>query len=477
MIALTRRNFVASAAAAAATCLSSGRRVRGANNDLRIAFLGVRGKGYHHVEQFTALPGVRIAALCDPDRAVLAERAAQASVPPDRCFTDMRAVFDSNDVDAVVVATPNHWHALATVWACQAGKDVYVEKPCSHTIWEGRQMIAAARKQGRIVQVGTQRRSDDNLRELFEQLRAGELGKIHRVRVLHYNRRDSIGRLDAPKPPPASVDYNLWAGPAPMSPVTRPQFHYDWHWFWETGNGELGNNGPHAIDLALWVLGYDHLAPRVQSVGGRFVWDDDGETPNTQIIYYDYQPAPILAEIRNLPDRAASRNSDQYKGLRAGIIVECEGGYFAGMDGGAIYDNNGKQVRKIGGDSGRHHPANFIEAVRSRKVANLTCDIAQGDLSTALCHQGNISHRLGSAVAVAEVRESIQDEPLLADAYERMAEHLRANAPQGAAEPVTLGPIVEFDAHAQRFTGRHAEAANAQLRGDYRSPFVVPELA
>ena len=465
----SRRTFLAATTAAA---LAPTLRVRGANQDVRVAFIGVRSKGDHAIQQFAPLEGVRIAALCDPDRAILADRAAKAGVPTEKTFTDMRHIFDSKEIDAVVVSTPNHWHALATVWACQAGKDVYVEKPCSHTIWEGQQMIAAARKYGRIVQVGTQRRSDMHLKELFEQLRRGELGKILRVRVLHYGRRDSIGKVTAAQRVPESVDYNLWAGPAPMSPIMRKQFHYDWHWFWETGNGELGNNGPHAMDLARWLLGYKELAPRVTSTGGRYVWDDNGQTPNTHIVFYDYEPVPIITEIRNLPDKAASRSSDQYKGQRAGLVVECEGGYFAGMDGGALYDKDGTQIRKVGGDNGRHHPANFIAAVRSRKVSDLNCDIAEGHLSTALCHQGNISHRVGFTGPI--IYDSFGP-GVKGDAYDRMLSHLAANGVDTGASKITYGPSLEFDTDSARFTGEHAPAANALLRGEYREPFVMPE--
>ncbi|MDH3582992.1 MAG: Gfo/Idh/MocA family oxidoreductase, partial [Phycisphaerae bacterium] len=253
----SRRSFLRSSGlAGSALALGPARRVLGANSDIRVAVLGVRGKGNQHITNFSKLPGVRVTAICDPDQTVLEQRRAGHDRLKLSTHADLRRVLDDRNIDAVVVATPNHWHALATIWACQAGKDVYCEKPCSHTIEEGRRMIAAARHHGRMVQVGTQRRSDAGLAEAFAEIRRGKLGPIRRTRVIHYSRRQSIGSVDGPQPVPASIDYNLWAGPAPMSPILRRQFHYDWHWFWETGDGELGNNGPHELDLCRWVAGY-----------------------------------------------------------------------------------------------------------------------------------------------------------------------------------------------------------------------------
>jgi predicted dehydrogenase len=471
MMHCSRRTFLGTAAA---TALLPGIHARGSNDDVRVAVIGIRGKGAQHIEMFSKVPGVRVVALCDPDRAVLDARGEKFGISAGQRHTDLRRVLDSHEIDAVVIATPNHWHALATIWACQAGKDVYVEKPCSYDLWEGRQMIAAARKYDRIVQVGTQRRSDQGLRAGFQAIRDGELGKILRTRLVIFRRRQSIGRV-APHQPPSSVDYNLWAGPAPMSPITRAEFHYDWHWFWETGNGELGNNGPHVLDLARWVNGYDKLPPRVLSFGGRYGWDDAGQTPNTHVAFYDYQPAPILIEIRNLPENSGSRTSDHYKGTREGIVVECEHGYYVGLDGGAFYDNEGKRIRPIDGDGGRHHPATFIQAVRSHRVEDLTCDIAEGHLSTALCHVGNISYQVGRTVSPVEARQRVQSDGLALEALDRMAGHLQANGVELDAHKLTLGPALAIDTATEQFTGDYAEAANALRRRVYRDPFVVPE--
>lgn len=468
----SRRTFIAMSGAA---LLAPRIPARGANETLHIAVLGVRSKGDQHISVFNSLPGVKVVSLCDPDRKELFEKAEKHGVARDKCHTDLRRVMDDREIDAVVVATPNHWHALATIWACQAGKDVYVEKPCSHTIWEGRQMIAAARKHNRIVQVGTQRRSDEFLRQAFERLRGGELGKILRVRACYFNLRNSIGKVSQAQPVPESVDYNLWCGPAADALPLRQQFHYDWHWFWNTGNGELGNNGPHSLDLARWALGYDRLPRRVLSYGGRYLWDDNGQTPNTHVVYYDYEPAPIIIEIRNLPQGTGMRVPDQYKGVRIGITVECEGGYFSGMDGGGFYDHEGNRLEAIGGDGGRNHQANFIQAVRSRKVQDLNCDIATGHVSTSLCHLGNISHRLGRESGI--LQHERRDWTVEADAYDKMLAHLHANGVDLGTSKLTYGPTLDFDPQSERFTGELAPQANAHLRGTYRQPFSVPQIA
>ncbi|MBI1373142.1 MAG: gfo/Idh/MocA family oxidoreductase [Phycisphaera sp.] len=473
---LSRRRFVMGSLAASALSLAPRSRVLGANDDIRVAIIGNGNKGNQHIGMFKKLPGVRVVGLCDADSARVSEAATKHFGGDVTQHADLREVLDRKDVDAVCVATPNHWHALATIWACQAGKDVYVEKPVAHDIWEGRQMIAAARKYDRVVQAGTQRRSDPGWQEVVRIMRAGELGRIQRVRLPFYSLRGSIGHVDHAQAVPATVDYNLWAGPAPTSPITRKQFHYDWHWFWETGNGELGNNGPHILDLARWIIGADALPPRVISVGGRFGWADDGQTPNTHVVFYDYAPAPVIIEIRNLPAKPGQRTSDNYLGVRSGVIVECEHGSFRGLAGGAIYDNDGKRVRTIDGDSGRDHQANFIAAVRSRKRSDLNCEIAEGHLSTALCLIGNISHLTGSQSTPEVVRESVKASPVMSDAAGRMIEHLALHERPNADERLVLGAALEIDPAKQAFANTpEAAAANGLLRRTYRDPFVIPD--
>ena len=248
------------------------------------------------------MPEAKVVSLCDVDEHVLGHgvELLKKENQTVSAHTDMRRVFDDKNVDAVLVALPNHWHALATVWACQAGKDVYVEKPFCHNIWEGRQMIAAARQHKRMVQVGTQSRSSELLPEVFKAIQGGMVGPMRVVHALIYRPRPGIGMVSSPTPVPNDVDYDLWCGPARPLPVMRPHLHYEWHWFWETGNGEIGNNGPHTIDIARWALGQNSAPRRVMSIGGRFGEPDSAETANTQVAIFDYEPAPLICEVRNL---------------------------------------------------------------------------------------------------------------------------------------------------------------------------------
>ena len=480
-VALARTS---SLAAAAATI--------GANDSIRVAVVGlgstdavggVGGRGHQLIASLLQVPGVRIAALCDVDDSFLRREAQPLADRGNRVTThrDMRRVFEDRSIDAVVVATPNHWHGLATVWACQAGKDVYVEKPFSHSLWEGRQMVAAARKYNRIVQTGTQNRSSPLFRQAFEDLRKGELGRIRFAHALMYRAREGIGRMGTPPTLPAGVDYDLWCGPAPKSPLRRKQLHYEWHWFWDTGNGEIGNNGVHMMDVCRWALGSNQVPPRAMSIGGRFGVDDTAETPNTQIALLDYQPAPMICEVRNLRKSTDARAIGTFRNRNRGVIIDCEGGYFAGeASGGALYDRQEKKIRDIAAPptSGRaevSHLANFFAAVRSRKSSDLACEAWEGHCSAAACHLANISHRIGSEARPDAIRERIKTRPELADAFERCREYLRENGVDLGATPAVLGPWVTFDAKEERFVGEFADAANKLARREYRAPYVMPE--
>jgi predicted dehydrogenase len=456
----------------------------GANDAVRVAVVGLGnpGKGLHHVEMFKAVPGVRVVALCDVDEAVLdkAVRGLASENIRVAAYVDVRRLLESQEVDAISIATPNHWHSLMTVWACQAGKDVYVEKPVSHCVFEGRKAVEAAARFGRIVQAGTQSRSDEALQELAQYLRRGEMGRILRARGFCYKRRESIGRVAGPQPIPAGVHYDLWCGPAPLEPLRRERLHYDWHWFWATGNGDIGNQGVHEMDMCRWMLGEEKLPPRVFSIGGRFGYVDDGETPNTQIAVLDYPAAPILFEVRGLPQKAGVGYMDQYRGVRIGIVIECENGYFAGGGGGGwTYDRAGKRVRQFEGSGGDQHVLNFIQAVRSRKAEQLKAPLAGGHISSALCHLANISHRLGTAAAPPELKAQAGSRPEVADAVGRFEAHLAANGVDvGQARPV-LGPVLDVLPDEERFATRSeydlGTWANRLLRDTYRPPFVIPE--
>jgi predicted dehydrogenase len=471
------KQSLAAAGGALAASMASDRAL-GAGDDIRLAIVGLRKKGKEHVKAFGNMPGVRIVTLCDCDTQWLDPQVKAFERRGERVktCTDVRKILDDKDVDAVVVVVPDHWHALMTVWASQAGKDVYVEKPAAHGIREGRRMVEAARKYNRIVQVGSQNRSDVGLREAIPWIHEGHLGPIRRVLGFHFGRRESIGKVAGPQPIPDTCDYNLFQGPAPLVPLRRENLHYDWHWFWDTGTGEMGNIGAHQLDHARWAMGQDGPAPRALSLGGRFGYDDDGETPNTQIVYLDYRPVPLIYWISGRPRAQGESAVPDYRGLRASMRVECEGGFFAGGRGGGwAYDADGKKMKQFPGDGGAGHQANFIQAVRSRKTSDLRADIETGHTSATLCHLANISYRLGHRRPPAPIRKAVADLGTMTESVDRLLAHLEANEVDLDRNPITLGPVLNFDAKQERFVGDHAEYANMYLERVYRPPFVVPE--
>ena len=329
-----RRSFIKSTAIATAAVSWSAKswsQVPSANDDIRVAVIGFNGRGGDHLGGLAKVKGCRIAGLCDVDTKVL-EKGQKGQADKGvtvEAYTDIRKLLESKNIDAVSIATPNHWHSLAALWAIQAGKDVYVEKPVSHNVFEGRKVVEAARKYQKIVQTGTQSRSSFAIREAVAWVKAGNLGKLTVARGLCYKPRPSIGKVTEPQPPPPEVNYDLWCGPAPMDPIRRKRFHYDWHWIWNYGNGDLGNQGIHQMDIARWFLGEMELSPRILSLGGRLGYEDDGETANTQIIYHEYTKAPLLFEVRGLPERTGAKNMNKYpagKGGSVAVIVHCEGG-------------------------------------------------------------------------------------------------------------------------------------------------------
>src|SRR5215210_953215 len=465
MNGVTRRRFLATSAAVGATAIFSTRlRAQGANDDIRMAVVGLNGRGGAHMDAFSNISGTRLAAVCDADDEVLKKAVKKLDDKGQKVhgFKDFRKMLESKEVDAIAIATPNHWHSLTAIWACQAGKDVYVEKPISHNIWEGRKVVEAAAKYKRIVQVGTQRRSDLGFREAVKYLQEGGLGKILYARGLCYKPRPSIGKVDRPTPSPASVDYDLWCGPAPMEPLMRKNLHYDWHWVWPTGNGDIGNQGVHEMDQCRWMLGQQTLPDRVFAFGGRFGYDDDATTPNTQIAIYDYKPAPLIFEVRGLPNKKGSTAMDAFKNsVRIGIHIQCENGYYiAGENGGWVYDNEDKKVKQFTQRGQKDHQANFIKAVRSRKQEDVVAPILDGHYSSALCHLGNVSYRVGKQVPPSQLGEMVKGDKLANEAFERVKQHLMANGVDLGATPPTLGPWLTLDPKAERFTGALAEEGN-----------------
>ena len=494
---LNRRDFMkssifAGAAFAMATPFS---RARGANDDIRIAVVGTGSQGSGHCRQWSGLQGVRLVAVCDADESHMniriggggrgfGRRGQDEPQPQQELqrYTDVRKLLENKEIDAISSATPNHWHSLVTVWACQAGKDIYIEKPASHEIWEGRKMVEAARKYNRIVQVGTQRRSSGSYKSGYEWIKEGNIGEIKWSRGFCYKDRGPgstgiVYATNGPNPVPASVNYDLWCGPAEIEPLRRRDLHYKWHWVWNTGNGDIGNQGVHEMDEARWALGDPGLPEHVFCIGGRFGVNDAGETANTQIVFFDYKPAPLIFEVQGLPAVKGLRGVGHYRGIRVGVVIQCENGYFAGGEGGgSAYDNDGNRIKQFPGNGGGGHYANFIDAVRSRKVEDLNADIEVGHISAALCHMGNISYRTGKYTSGEEIKSTIGDNTELMDSFNRMFEHLQANEIDFEKEPITMGPMLTMDPKTERFAGEYSEWANMYVKRNYREPFVVPDV-
>jgi predicted dehydrogenase len=477
---ISRRQFIQTTGLTlSASALSAGR-VLGANSQVRMAVIGLGWWGGHLIDKFTQCDPVRIVALCDVDRQHLNRAADQLEKQRgavDR-ESDYRRLLDRKDIDVVVLAVPNHWHALMTIEACQAGKDVYVEKPCAHSIWEGQQMVKAARRYNRIVQVGLQGSSTECLPELVAWLREGHIGSIQAIHAIWYNlnKRAPIGKRTTPLKPPASLDYHLWLGPAQDLPLYRDQFHYDWHWNWNTGNGEIGNIGTHAIDLARHFLGDPEPTGEVISFGNRFQWGDAGETPNMHVAAYEMAGVPVILEMNNFPDAPGRKAGPVFRGTRRGQIVVCEGGTFVGHGKGKVVDLQGKVIRKF--SSGHNHHRNFIDAVISRNRRDLNAEIERGNDSCQLPLLANIAHRTGEPVSPKKLEDHISDAPYLHDAFTRYQAQAMRLGFDFNKQPWILGQGLSFDAGVGRFAGKGetVDRANMLLRRETcRPPFVVPE--
>ncbi len=474
----TRRRFLEdSILAATAACAAPAVRAAGDENTakspnerLAIAVIGTGSRGTSHAAAFSGRDDCRVTAVCDADRG-RAERVATSVAKRQgtkaAVYQDLRHIIDDKSIDCVSIATCNHWHALAAIWAMQAGKDVYVEKPASHNVSEGRRMVQAARKYDRICQVGTQYRSDGTCKAAARFMADGKLGTITLARSITYKPRRSIGPVVQGKVP-EGVDYNLWSGPAPMSPITRRNFHYDWHWFWSTGNGDLGNSDVHRADLVRFGLGVKKLSRAVMCYGGRFGYEDSAETPNTQVVVHDFGDVTFVQEVRGLKTPRFHRS---------GGAVFCGSEGYVGMAGGAsaMFDPDGKLVRKFAGPSDDHF-GQFIEAVRSRNRNELNAEILGGHLSAGLCHLGNISFRLARQAAAKEIVAQLESRKLhddCQDTFERTCDHLAQNGVDLKKSQLRLGPWLRFDPAKERFIDN--PAANAHLTRAYREPFVVPK--
>jgi predicted dehydrogenase len=479
-----RRDFLSRslAFAGAGYALSGTRasgRVLGANDTIRVAVAGLNGRGEAHVKEFASLPGVAVTCLVDPDTRTFERHVqfleSQGHRPPST-VQDIRRALDDKEIDVVAIATPNHWHALMTIWACQAGKDVYVEKPCSHNVHEGRVAVEAARRYQRIVQHGTQSRSSQEWALAAELIRSGKLGKLLVSRALCYKPRGSIGTRPITTPPP-EVDFNLWLGPAPQQPYHDNLVHYNWHWFWDFGNGDIGNQGVHQMDIARWLIpgpdGQSATYPRsVMSLGGRFGYADQGQTANTQISVMDFGETQLIFEVRGLP-------TGPYRGQKVGNIAQLEEGTIAGNQFYPKGSDEAVPLTKVGIEAqprrgpGNGHFANFIAAVRSRNPEDLNADILDGHYSSALCHLANISYRLGCETPFCESRKAFGDDKEAGETLARMEEHLRENRLALDGLNYRLGRKLEFDPATESFIGD--AQANSLLTRAYREPFVVPD--
>ena len=513
----TRREFleesmfatVAALGAASGTRVFAGQTAGGRvspNDTINVAVVGVNGRGTAHISglaktEANASLNTVITHICDADTEVGERRAAevakrQGGIAP-KFVQDLRQVLDDKSVHVVSMATPNHWHALGAIWAMQAGKDVYVEKPISHNVSEGRRIVEASTKLNRICQTGTQGRSSVASAQAIAFIRSGGIGEVLVSRGLCYKRRPSIGPKGS-YAVPATVNYDLWSGPAPMEqPLTRKNLHYDWHWVWPTGNGDLGNQGIHQMDLARWAMGVNRLPDAVISYGGRVGYIDAGETANTQVVIMPYGKQSVVFEVRGLETGA-------YKGSTVGNIVEGTEGYVVWGNGPVTaFDKSGKPIRTFsnsgagdgeaapapaaaarGARGGRGpsgpdpHFANFIAAVRSRRRQDLKADCLEGHLSSALCHLGNISYRLGEPVtpdALASKLNTLKVSDNVQDTFERTRQHLNDNEVDIAVSKLTLGLWLDLDHANERF--RDNQQANAMLTRNYRAPYVVPANA
>ncbi len=479
MSQMNRRSFLKRSLAAAGGVYAIGGtdvlgRVLGANETVRVGVAGLNGRGESHVSEFAKMKGVEVVYLIDPDTRTFGKRTKQVEERGGRrpqCVQDIRKAIEDKNLDAVSVATTNHWHSLITIWACQAGKDVYVEKPLSHNLHEGRVAVEAARKFNRIVQHGTQSRSSERKARVAALIKSGKLGKLLVSRGLCYKPRGSIG-VRPPSPPPSEVDFDLWLGPAPEQPHHANLVHYNWHWFWDFGNGDIGNQGVHEMDIARWAIPGATLPKSVIGLGGRFGYVDQGETPNTQIALFDFGETQLIFEVRGL-------KTEGLHGEKVGNIFHLEEGTIIG-DGKFIPKGRDKaeplpkidvEVRR--GPGGGHF-ANFIECVRSRKVEDLNADVLEAHYSSALCHLANISYRLGETVPFEPRTKAFGENKEAYDALERAQEHLaKGNGLQLDGLKYRLGRKLAVDAKAETITGDR-EAAKLLTRS-YRAPFIVPE--
>ena len=440
----SRRAFIRTVAAGSTAALTLGlapasyARVGGANDRVRFAVVGVRGMGFGHVKAYSKLEHADVVAICDVDERILAQRTAELERMGQRkpdTHVDLRKLYEDKSIDAVSVATPNHWHALAGYWAVLAGKHATLEKPCTHNVFEGQQLIKAAGKYGKLLQQHAERRSFVGMKSAMEFLHNGGLGEVYMAKGLCYKWRDTIGRKK-PCAVPKGVHYDLWLGPAPKREFTDNRLHYNWHWHWDYGNGDLGNQGVHQMDLARWGLGVE-LPTRVSSLGGHFLFDDDQETPNTQMAVFEFPNARASGDKKKILQFEVRHWITNHEGEFGEGASNNIGNIFYGSEGYMVLRPNGSWETFMGrkrepgptGSGGGDMWKNFVDAIRADDRSMLEGDITEGHRSCALIHLANISYRLGRTL--------------------------------------------DFDPATQKCLGD--EEANDLLTRNYRSPYVIPE--
>lgn len=421
---------------------------KGANDRINVAVIGIRGMGQTHIKGYQNLDNVKVAALCDINKNHFADRIKEhftdKGLDKPKVYSDMRKLYEDKDIDAVSIVTPNHWHALAAIWAIQSGKHVSVEKPCCHNIFEGMKLVEAAKKYDVIVQDGAEQRSNPCALTMADYLHSGQLGEVYMAKGMCYKWRDTIGR-EPDSPVPAGVDYDMWLGPAPKRPFNKNRFDYNWHWNWDYGNGDMGNQGVHEVDIARWGLGVK-LPRKISAIGGHFMFNDDQETPNTLMANFEFdnpdggnekkkilqfETRHWISNREGMIENSQEKNNS-YKTDSANNI----GNLFYGSKGYMEKNVNqwksylGKECTPSDGGEGLgDHYANFCKAIRANDQSLAKADIQEGFYSCALIHLGNISYRLGRSL--------------------------------------------EFDPDIMKFV--NDREANAMLTREYRAPYVIPD--
>jgi predicted dehydrogenase len=487
----SRRRFLQTAAAASTTFplftiagTKASAKVIGANDTIRIGVAGIHGRGGSHISEFTSMGDkVRVTYLIDPDSSLFESRtksvAARQGGEAPKCVQDIRQALDDKALDAVSVATTNHWHSLITIWACQAGKDVYVEKPISHNVFEGRKCVEAAKKYGRVVQHGTQSRSSKEWARTVAAVHSGKYGKLLISKGEASKNRWSIG-FKPVKTPPSTLDFNIWLGPAPEQPYHENLVHYNWHWFWDFGNGDIGNQGVHQIDIARWGIKDGTLPTKVYSIGGRFLPDgpDQGQVPNMQLAVMEFGDVILLFEVRGLTNK-----HKDWPNVVTNSFITTEGVIKegTGRGGGSVFQpKSGGAPQKIELDKDPHVAPGgafgaFINAMRTRKPEDNNCDAEVAHYSSALIHLANISYRLGTVGTYDKARGAIGDNKEIVATLERIRDNSQAVGVPVDQTKYTVGPVLTFDPATEKFTGEHAAEANKLLTREYRPPFIVPQ--